>query len=43
MGIKKETIDFVNKAKEYFESKEGRVIGSTYRDEQYIALRCGLS
>lgn len=44
MGIKKETIDFVNKAKEYFETEEGKVIGSTYTDKKlgYIALRWGM-
>jgi hypothetical protein len=44
MGIKKETIEFVNKAKEYFKTQEGMVLGSTYIDKDlgYIALRWGM-
>jgi hypothetical protein len=42
MGIKKETINFVNKAKEYFEREDGKVLGSTYHDKNYIALRWGM-
>jgi hypothetical protein len=44
MGIKKETLQFVEDAKKYFETKEGRIVGSTYEDTKlgYIALRWGM-
>jgi hypothetical protein len=44
MGIKKETLEFIENAKQYFESEEGKIVGSTYQDDKlgYIGLRWGL-
>jgi hypothetical protein len=41
MGIKRDTLKFVEEAKEHFE-KDGKYEGATYHNKDYIALRWGI-